>query len=178
MFKSYSTDVTRMAPLAGADAGGRGGRVDEILDEVVSYDANFEDFCGFRVETHPKTYRLMQVMTLAGWHLMMHFKNAFKRTRPSFLESRLVPIIDVPTHPSYPSSHATQSYLVALALIKVIERRDYFEPQELKSFSDSFEEPGQGHRPQPGMGRCTLRKRQRHRPHRSGPVCLNNKYPF
>ncbi len=113
-------------------------RIDEIDAEVVSYDDKFESFCGFRVESHPKTYRLMQLMTLAGWHVVMHFKLGFKRTRPSFLGPKLVPVIDVPTHPSYPSGHATQSYLVALALKKVFVNRDRFPGEELKDYSDGL----------------------------------------
>ena len=116
----------------------RDDRIDEILDEVVSYDAKFEDFCGFRVETHPKTYRLMQTMTLAGWHVVMHFKRGFNRTRPSFLNPKIIPIIDVPTHPAYPSGHATQSYLVALALTEVFAKRDLVPSVESRSFTDGL----------------------------------------
>jgi acid phosphatase (class A) len=116
----------------------RDNRIDEILAEVVSYDSKFEEYCGYRVETHPNTYRLMQVMTLIGWHVVMYFKQTFNRTRPSFLFPELYPAIVVPTHPSYPSGHATQSYLVALALCELFKNRDRFNEDELKPFSEGL----------------------------------------
>ena len=45
------------------------------------------------------------------------------RPRPSFLCPDIEPLIDVPTHPSYPSGHSTQAYLVALALSDVLSYR-------------------------------------------------------
>ena len=115
-------------------------RIDEIHQEVVSYDARFEDFSGFRAATHPKTYRVMQVMTLVGWHIVLYFKIRFRRSRPSALSAELIPEIDVPTHPSYPSGHATQSYLVALALEKVFASRDFFPAKEMRPYSEGLRE--------------------------------------
>jgi hypothetical protein len=46
--------------------------------------------------------------------LIMHFKAHFKRPRPTQLEPRLRPVVDVPGHPAYPSGHSTQSHLIAL----------------------------------------------------------------
>lgn len=56
-----------------------------------------------------------------------YFKQYFDRVRPSFLEKRLVPCIDVPNHPAYPSGHSTQNYFWAFILgDKYPERRSEF----------------------------------------------------
>lgn len=46
-------------------------------------------------------------------------KLRFDRVRPIFLEPRLVTVIETPGHPAYPSGHATQYILYALALSEV-----------------------------------------------------------
>lgn len=58
---------------------------------------------------------------------IFHFKNHFDRVRPSFLEKKLIPCIEVPNHPAYPSGHSTQNYFFALILgDKYPERRSEF----------------------------------------------------
>ncbi len=46
----------------------------------------------------------------------MHFKKAWHFPRPNQVFPNLVPMIPVPMHPSWPSGHATEAYLVAEAL--------------------------------------------------------------
>jgi hypothetical protein len=55
-------------------------------------------------------------MNLVGWTVAQYYKERFARSRPSQLNPTLRPVIRVPAHPSYPSGHATQVHLVALAL--------------------------------------------------------------
>ena len=102
---------------------GREAKLDNIIGEATSFGYRFEEFCGFDAHTHPTTYRVLQTMILIGWHVAIHFKCQFNRTRPSFLCPDIVPLIEVPTHPSYPSGHATQAYLAALALREVFDYR-------------------------------------------------------
>ena len=51
------------------------------------------------------------IMSMEG--IVMSFKLHHNRIRPSYLESKLKPSIDVPEHPSFPSGHALQGYLIA-----------------------------------------------------------------
>jgi membrane-associated phospholipid phosphatase len=51
-----------------------------------------------------------------GLTVAMHFKKEHKVPRPNQVYPFLVPMIPVPMHPSWPSGHATQAFLVAEAL--------------------------------------------------------------
>jgi hypothetical protein len=73
---------------------------------------------------YPATYMLMEAMIVLGKVVVVHFKNRFMRARPSQLEPRLRPMLDVPGHPAYPSGHATQMFLVAKALATVVRSHE------------------------------------------------------
>ncbi len=98
-------------------------RMDDILQEVYDFNPRFEKLCSFDQFSHPTTYQVMMIMTRIGWHIAIYFKEHFNRFRPSFLDPDIVPSIKIPTHPSYPSGHSTQAYLVALALCDIFEKR-------------------------------------------------------
>jgi membrane-associated phospholipid phosphatase len=51
---------------------------------------------------------------------VMHYKSVYQRARPSQLWPDLMPPIDVPGHASFPSGHATESWMVALTLQRII----------------------------------------------------------
>jgi len=70
--------------------------------------------------SHPKTYRLMQVAVAIGSFQAQHYKRKFMRARPSHLCPLLMPPIDPPGHPAFPSGHATQSWLLVSCLEKVL----------------------------------------------------------
>jgi membrane-associated phospholipid phosphatase len=59
-------------------------------------------------------------MVTLGTVVGMYYKRKFMRPRPSQLEPRLRPIIDVPSWAAYPSGHAVQNFLVAKALAAVV----------------------------------------------------------
>lgn len=69
---------------------------------------------------YQKTWHLMNAMSELALVPVMHFKKKFARARPSQLEPSLEPLIDIPPHPSYPSGHSTQNFLVAHVLSEVI----------------------------------------------------------
>jgi membrane-associated phospholipid phosphatase len=50
----------------------------------------------------------------------MHYKRLFNRARASMYSPALLPPITVPGHASYPSGHATEAYLMAHCLEKVM----------------------------------------------------------
>jgi hypothetical protein len=70
------------------------------------------------------TYVLMQAMTALGKYVAVHFKYRFMRARPSQLEPRLRPLLDVPGHPAYPSGHAVQMFLIAQAMATVVQNHE------------------------------------------------------
>jgi len=73
---------------------------------------------------YPSTYMLMEAMVVLGKIVAVHFKDRFMRPRPSQLEPRLRPLLDVPGHPAYPSGHSLQMFLVAKALSTVVRAHE------------------------------------------------------
>ena len=107
MFRKILGDGVLMQPrndfVGAKGAKGAKGEIIDLLSEISSADEiGYAEYYGIvedwkdsqcLVETHPNTYRLMQVMTLIGWHSVIYFKQAFNRTRPSFLYPDLYPVI-------------------------------------------------------------------------------------
>lgn len=63
---------------------------------------------------------------------ILYFKHKFSRTRPYQLDTNLLTVIDGPPHPSYPSGHATQGYLVASILVDLFPEGDPRKEQVMK----------------------------------------------
>jgi hypothetical protein len=92
-----------------------------IYGEAVDFTPRFENVCLYDGHSHPKTYRLTQTVSQIGWFVVQYFKEKHHRLRPSQVAPlEIRPLIKVPSHPSYPSGHATQSRLVGLVLIDII----------------------------------------------------------
>ncbi len=68
----------------------------------------------------PATHRLVETASHIGQFQVMHYKRYFSRARPSQYSPALLPPIDVPGHPAFPSGHATESLLIALCLEQVM----------------------------------------------------------
>jgi len=68
-----------------------------------------------------KAFRDLDVITLS-------FKKKFDRVRPSFLNNNIDPIIEVPSHPAYPSGHSAQAHFIAYVLSELdpVNRERYF----------------------------------------------------
>ena len=59
--------------------------------------------------------------------IIMQLKNKYNRVRPYKLDETIIPSIDPPQHPSYPSGHATQAYFIANVLSeKYPSRRTHY----------------------------------------------------
>jgi hypothetical protein len=59
--------------------------------------------------------------------IILNLKAYFNRPRPYHLDKSIIPIIDPPKHPSYPSGHSTQSHMIALWLCeKYPQRRKFY----------------------------------------------------
>jgi hypothetical protein len=63
---------------------------------------------------------LIDAMSQLGTVVGCYYKKKFMRPRPSQLEPRLRPSIDVPAWAAYPSGHALQNFLIAQALAVVV----------------------------------------------------------
>jgi hypothetical protein len=68
----------------------------------------------------PRTYELMKIAEHVGQFQAQHYKAHFQRARPSQYSPSLLPPIDPPGHASFPSGHATESYLIARVLKEVM----------------------------------------------------------
>jgi hypothetical protein len=63
---------------------------------------------------------LIEAMSRLGTVVVCFYKKKFMRPRPSQLEPRLRPVIEVPAHAAFPSGHSTQNFLIAQALALVV----------------------------------------------------------
>ncbi len=71
-------------------------------------------------DAYSKTWQLMNTMGELTLIPVMHFKKKFARARPTQIEPRIAPLIEVPGHPAYPSGHSTQNFVIAHLLSEVI----------------------------------------------------------
>jgi membrane-associated phospholipid phosphatase len=101
----------------------RPGVMSEALAQRNSICVYWEGLLMFNKFSHPATYRLAQIALRVGQFQAMHYKYnpglptatpaVEPRPRPSQLSPSLMPPVAVPGHASYPSGHATESYLLA-----------------------------------------------------------------
>jgi hypothetical protein len=64
----------------------------------------------------PATHLLIRVARRLGEHVAMCLKGEFRAPRPSQLCSAVVPMVDPPATPSFPSGHSLQAALIARCL--------------------------------------------------------------
>lgn len=114
----------------------------DALGEIVAQNATYEDVAAYfyallRVPSgsRPSLDRLLHIAGLAGILAAMHFKahpggDRPPRPRPSQVCPALLPPIEVPGHPAFPSGHATQALLMALCIEETLPgaRRDAWRP--------------------------------------------------
>lgn len=71
----------------------------------------------------PHTYALLDAANQELAKVVFYYKRKFDRVRPSYLDAQLKPAIKNPSHPAYPSGHATQGMAFALLLAELDESR-------------------------------------------------------
>lgn len=76
-----------------------------------------------------KTYDVMKLADLEMQYFTVKYKKKFLRARPSVLRSELKTLFPNPGHPSYPSGHAGQSWLIGLIL-------SYIDPAHMKEYKN------------------------------------------
>jgi len=79
-------------------------------------------------DKRPLTTAFMKHLNRDMGVAVFHFKKKFNRARPSFLSKQISPSIENPTHPAYPSSHATQAYSMArlLTMLDPVNETAYY----------------------------------------------------
>jgi hypothetical protein len=75
-------------------------------------------------EDFPKLDVLIRRIAGESYFPILYFKDKFSRIRPYQIDSYLTTVVDGPPHPSYPSGHATQGYLVASILAELFLQGD------------------------------------------------------
>jgi membrane-associated phospholipid phosphatase len=111
----------------------RPGVLAEALAQRNNILGYFQGIFSFSRSSHRKTYDLCCVALQIGQFQATWYKHwavydlggsgTFKprmRPRPSQLSPVLLPPIEVPGHPAYPSGHATEAYLLAACLGEVM----------------------------------------------------------
>jgi membrane-associated phospholipid phosphatase len=106
--------------LAAIQHDDRAKMLDEIIKQSNSLASYWLGLLMFNSKSHPATFDLINVALRVGQFAVMFFKHKYNRPRPSQLDPRIFPWIDVPGHPSYPSGHATEAHLLSLCLAEVV----------------------------------------------------------
>jgi len=104
-------------------------RLEEIEYEAHNLTPKFHRILVMNDVSHPHTAEVIDAAIIAGRLAHFHFKNIFNRARPSQIEPKISPPIDIPGHPAFPSGHGNQLYLIAQALSEFvpIHRARFFE---------------------------------------------------
>ncbi|MCB1123557.1 MAG: phosphatase PAP2 family protein [Verrucomicrobiae bacterium] len=95
---------------------------DIILIHKESLDPlkRFFEVLGVSREEVPNLDFLIRHIAEESYLPILYFKHKFSRIRPYHLDTNLITVIDGPPHPSYPSGHATQGFLVASLLADLL----------------------------------------------------------
>jgi len=111
---NLTTEVQKMLDVA-LD---RDDRFAEIIDQNDA-DGALAYFTGMLMidpNRMPASYLLVRVARRIGEHVVMCLKGIFRCPRPSQLCTAIVPMIDPPATPSFPSGHSLQAQLIATCL--------------------------------------------------------------
>ncbi|MEO7642784.1 MAG: phosphatase PAP2 family protein [Ramlibacter sp.] len=88
----------------------------EILAEMTPPIEFWGSIIGLQAHRHKWTLELLDLAFSLVVHVHMRFKHAFACPRPTELSPQIQSMIPIPGHPSLPSGHATEAYLVCTVL--------------------------------------------------------------
>ncbi len=97
----------------------RQARLPEILAQAGGFEDYFLQMLGAGGGARPAVTTIVAAAVAIGQMVGMHWKWEFQRARPSQVYPALVPVLPMPAHAAYPSNHALQSMLCALALREI-----------------------------------------------------------
>ncbi len=118
----------------------RGDRLAEIVDQADGEGAlnYWTGLLSLQPGSRPNTHLLIRVGRKIGELVVMRLKDIYRCPRPSAIHPLIVPAIDPPDTPSYPSGHATQSWLVSRLLIEAIDPNNGVDPPPLHLKTNSL----------------------------------------
>lgn len=73
---------------------------------------------------YPNTARLFKNTYDDISTIILVLKQKYDRVRPHILEPEIMPVIEVPGHPAYPSGHSTQAHFMAYLLSEILPGKD------------------------------------------------------
>ncbi|NBJ11138.1 phosphatase PAP2 family protein [Microvirga arsenatis] len=109
MFKKQLVFLDRYADL-------RGDRASEILSQTGGALTFLSSIAFLHPSRTPWTFELLAAALRLANFAEMRLKHAFACRRPNEFSPQVQPMILTPSHGSYPSGHATESFMAALVL--------------------------------------------------------------
>lgn len=91
----------------------RNARMAEIFAQADDFSPYWANMLMVTPGSRPKTWLMITAMMLIGTMVSMKYKYEFSASRPVQVYPALMPVIQTPGHPSFPSGHALQCYLIA-----------------------------------------------------------------
>ena len=91
----------------------------EINAQADGLAAYFISFLDIDSERRPWTIELIRCGLAIGNIAYMHYKQYFRRVRPSTICPGLIPPMGPPRHPSFPSGHSFLGHFIALLLLEI-----------------------------------------------------------
>lgn len=101
----------------------------EVLAQTGGGAAFWASIVGLTAHRHKYTLELLTLAMSLATHVEMRFKHAFACPRPVDLSPQIQPMIPTPGHASWPSGHATESYMTCAVLQALIPHGDKYREQ-------------------------------------------------
>lgn len=111
-------------PLVHAAAAERDDRLPEILSQADVFWPFWTAITNLDDTNAPRTVELVEVLMRCTHSMVMRFKHELAVPRPVDWSSTLGPIIATPGHASFPSGHATVSFMVARFFGRLLELKE------------------------------------------------------
>lgn len=108
-------------PLVHAAAAERDDRLPEILSQADAFWPFWTTITNLDDTNAPRTVELIEVLMRCTHSMVMRVKHELAVPRPVDWSSTLGPIIATPGHASFPSGHATVSFMVARFLGRLLD---------------------------------------------------------
>jgi acid phosphatase (class A) len=93
-------------------------RVDETVAQAVSILPYWTNLLQCTSSSRPATWALVLAAHDIAASVGSHYKLRYMRARPAQVYTKLAPKIATPAHPSYPSGHALQAFLIAQCVVR------------------------------------------------------------
>lgn len=111
-FVAELAQIDALAPL-------RASRQAEVLSQIPPPLPYFAMVMNLQAGRHERTVELLQAALQCAFTVGMRFKHCFGAARPTEHSSEILPMIEVPRHPSYPAGHAIEAHVSAHLLAAI-----------------------------------------------------------